>query len=205
MPEPIIPDPNNPDAGQGGGDNPNPNPNPSQDPNNGGGDGKPSKDKKEQLEAARRKKFFVDDEIKKLETELGQPPKNPSDPNATVTVAMLDERDRKKAQDEAVTMADKIEDPKEKEAVIFHLSNSVKPTGDPAKDLQHARAIVFAEKNKKIFEETQRKQNPPQSGSGSGAPPNYEAPFEVTPQEKQFMGPPFNLTLEQIKKSRGTS
>ena len=103
----------------------------------------------------------------------------------------------------AIQLAGEIENETERELTLFHLNNSIKSTGNPNEDLRLARALVNDVKNRQILEEIARK-NPPKThsnASGVDAIVNYDD-TELTPQEKLFLGKPFNMTKEAIIKAR---
>jgi len=123
------------------------------------------------------------------------------DENRPVTVKMLKELEAQKAQKTAKEMAEQIADDTEKELVIHHLENSIRPSGNPSEDLRLARAIVNSSKNAQIAEELSRKSVGKQSG-GAGASATFEVEFEPTPEEAMMMKAPFNLDKKDILKAR---
>lgn len=103
----------------------------------------------------------------------------------------------------ALQLAEDISNESERELTKYHLQNSIKSTGNPSEDLKLARSIVNAAKNSKIIEENERKIAPRTHSNGSGGPAKDNVvQGELTPQEKVFLGKPFNLTKEQIIATR---
>lgn len=124
------------------------------------------------------------------------------DPNRVVTVGDLKRMKAQEATQTAVQMAESIEDVVAREAVKAALRRVV-ASGDPQKDFTDAVAIANREKNSKVLEEIARRPIAPAHRSGAGAPPNKpEGAFEPTASEAAYMRPPFNLTKEDILKSR---
>lgn len=148
----------------------------------------------------------VQDQLKELDEIEGiNPPVPEEDEDKPVTVGMLKQLKAVEAQQTAVELAEtEITDEKEKILTKHYLQNSIKPTGNPKEDLKLARAIVNSLKNSMIAEEASRKGTgqPPRN---SGMPPKHEDVFEPTPAEASLMRPPFNLSKDDILKSRKAS
>lgn len=120
-----------------------------------------------------------------------------------VTVGMLKKMQQEQAAKSAIQLAEDISNETERELVKYHLENSIKSTGNPAEDLNLARAIVNAAKNKQILEEEVRKSSARTHSSASSAPLRQGDPEpELTVQEMAYMKPPFNLTKEEVLKAR---
>ncbi len=102
----------------------------------------------------------------------------------------------------ALQEADSIQNETERELVKYHLENTIKSTGVPAEDLKLARALVNAVKNTKIIEEVARKPIVKAHSNASGVDAKQEKEFVATPEEQQFMRPPFNMTQAQIVEMR---
>lgn len=152
----------------------------------------------EKLQFTKRKLLEREAELLK---EQGIAPTEPGD-DEPVTVGMLKAKEREQAFKTALTLAEEdIQDERERELVKHHLSNTIKPSGNPREDLRVARAIVNSVKNGQIAEELARK-GTPSAPSSSGAPGKHEAVFEPTPSELAMMRPPFNLTKEDVVKAR---
>ena len=143
----------------------------------------------------------IEQQLAEFNEESGIEPIVDEDENKPVTVKMLKELEAQKAQKTAKQMADEITDDTEKELVIHHLENSIRPSGNPTEDLRLARAIVNSHKNAQIAEELSRKSPIKQSG-GAGASAKTEDIFEPTDEEATFMRPPFNIKKEDIIKAR---
>lgn len=123
--------------------------------------------------------------------------------DAPVTVGMLKKIQQESTVKTALQLAEEIQIPVERELVKYHIENTIKSTGNPSEDLRLARAIVNSAKNSQIIEEAQRKVGAKTHSSSSGAPSNSEEKEpELTQDELAFMRPPFNLTKEQVIKSR---
>lgn len=125
------------------------------------------------------------------------------DDDRPVTVGMLKKIQQNSAEKSALQLADDISNETERELTKYHLQNSIKSTGIPTEDMRRARALVNATKNSQILEEAERKTSARNHSSASGVDAkNTEIQGELTPQEKQFLGKPFNMTREQILKAR---
>lgn len=153
--------------------------------------------KKDRLLHAKKK---IDEQLLELDSE-GQP--SDEDKNKPVTVGMLEDIEKQKAQKTALKLAEDIDDENERTLVIYNLENVIRPSGDPKKDLATARAIVNNLKNTQIVEEFDRKRSGKDKPNIPGNPPkNNNDVFEPTPQERVFMDPPYNLKKEDIIKAR---
>lgn len=108
--------------------------------------------------------------------------------------------DGKKA---AIKMGEALEDETERTLVVDILSKRLVPSGNPEADLAAARAIANTEKNSQIAQEAMRRTQPKDHSSGGGAPAaGSDDNFTPTAQEAVFMGPPYNLSKEQIIAAR---
>jgi hypothetical protein len=157
---------------------------------------------KTELEKALFTKQQIDKRIKELSGEEGIETPQEEDDDTPVTVGTLRKMEKEKAQKTALTMAEEITDADEKELVMHHIQNTIRPSGNPAEDLRLARAIVNSVKNTQILEEVKRKPTAKTHSSGSGAPARQEESFEPTKDEQVFMSAPFNLTKEQVIAAR---
>lgn len=122
-----------------------------------------------------------------------------------VTVGMMKKMQQENASKTAVQQAEEIENETERELVKYHLQNTIKSTGNPKEDLKLARAIVNDVKNRQVLEEMGRKNPPKTHSNASGAPAKDNATDineELTPAEIPFTKPPFNMTKEQVIKTR---
>lgn len=152
--------------------------------------GKKSFTRKERLEFEARK---INEQLKQLESEN-------VDKDTPVTVGMLEDREKNKQKNDAIEIAEKIEDATERELVIYQLENII--TGGTAEErLKVARGYVNSVRNAKIAEELARKTNP-KTANSPGVPPRQEEKFEPTAEEAAFMQPPYNLTKDDILKNR---
>jgi len=103
----------------------------------------------------------------------------------------------------ALQMADDIESPTEKELVKYYVENRIVPSGDPAQDFKDARLAVNSLKNTQILEETGRKTEVRNHSNASSVDARTtETEGELSPEEKVFLGAPFNMTKEEILKTR---
>ena len=125
------------------------------------------------------------------------------DEDQPLTVGMFKKIQKEAATKTALQLAEEIQNETERELVNYHLNNSIRSTGNAEEDFKLARTLVNAVKNKQIMEEQARKTTAKTHSSSSGAPAkDDEIKGELTPQEKLFLGHPFNMTKEQILKSR---
>lgn len=172
---------------------------------------KVTKGKKTELEKA---VFTAKSTLKRIKDLGGNPdeilneaPVVPEDENTPVTVGMLRRRDAETSKQTSLQMAETIEDESERELTKYHLSNTIRPSGNPDEDVRNARALVNSVKNGQIVQETMRGGTPKSHSSGSGAPVPITGKFEPTPEElgmlsmKGLDGKPL-LTLDDIKKAR---
>ena len=103
----------------------------------------------------------------------------------------------------ALQMADDIENPTEQELVKYYIENRIVPSGDPAQDFKDAQGSVNSLKNAQILEETNRKAEAKNHSNASSVDANStEVQGELSPEESVFLGPPFNMTKDQILKTR---
>ena len=153
------------------------------------------------------------DEAKKLGLDtakvLGIQPKISIDENLSddtpLTVGTLKNLQKKESQENAIQLADAIEDVKEREEVKDLLKTRFIPSGDAEKDLELARLAINSKRNQQLAEELNRKGNPKRTaggGSGDGKPTEE---FEPDANEKVFMAHPYNLSKEDILKAREKS
>lgn len=147
-------------------------------------------------------------ELKKEVKERGLLPEEAdpvetADDDSPVTVGMLKKMQQDAAAKTALQLADDISDETERELTKHHLSNSIRPTGNPSEDLRRARAIVNEVKNRQIVEEITRK-TPAKAYSSAGSAPLRQTIIEpeLSAEELTFTRPPFNMTKEQILKTR---
>jgi hypothetical protein len=111
----------------------------------------------------------------------------------------------KEGQQTALQLAEAITDPKERELVTVYLKTRIVPSGDPHEDLRFALLATNASKNAQIVEEVGRATKPRTSGNAPGAPANPVTPeteFVPTANERSLMGPPFNMSKEQVLAAR---
>jgi hypothetical protein len=156
---------------------------------------------KTELEKAIFKKNQIEARIKELKGDTEEEVESDDD-DAPVTVGMLKKIQQETAAKTALQLTNDIADETERELTKYHLQNSIKSTGNPAEDLNLARAIVNAAKNKQILEEIARKPPAKTFSSSSGAPANINVEQELSPEEIQFTKPPFNMSKAEILKAR---
>lgn len=125
------------------------------------------------------------------------------DDNEPLTVGRFKAMEKERAVKTALQMADDISDEVERELVKYHINNTIRSTGNPAEDLNLAKAIVNSKKNAQIAEEIARKSKAKDHPSGSSAPANRpQQEEELTPEELAFTRPPFNMSKAEVLKAR---
>lgn len=128
------------------------------------------------------------------------------DKEKPVTVGMLEDIEKKKAQATALSLADSIADEDERELTKHYLQTRIVPSGNPTEDLRLAQSLVNSLKNQQVAEEIARKNNGgkptviPTGNGGPAKPPESE--FVPTAAEQGMMKAPFNLSKEDILKAR---
>lgn len=128
------------------------------------------------------------------------------DKSAPVTVGMLEEIEKNRAQKSALQLADTITDENERELTKHYLSTRIVPSEDPAADLKLARGMVNSVKNAQILEEEARRTGAKGHSSGPGAPQKKnENAGELTATEIPYMKAPWNMTKEAIIAARPKS
>lgn len=161
---------------------------------------------KVQKQGGRSKKdklLYSKKRIEEQLADLGEDPDELSEDDKPVTVGMLKKMQTETAIKTALDLADDITDETERELTKYHLENTIRPTGDPKRDLELAQVHVNAVKNRQIMEETTRKGEPRKTAfNGGGNPKDGKIEEELTAQELSFMRPPFNLSKEQILAAR---
>jgi hypothetical protein len=162
-----------------------------------------SRTKLEKLEYTKKR---VESQLEEERKKLGVVIAPSGDDDEPLTLGKYRQIKQEEAQQTAIQMADDIQDEKERELVKHHLSNTIKPTGNPNEDLRLARMLTNSVRNSTIIKESNRK-GEPQSYRGSSAPAPYEPTFEPTPEEAQMMsmkgldGKPL-LNIQDILKAR---
>ena len=142
-----------------------------------------------------------------LKAELGDDYENDDeepldDDKRPLTVGEFKKMQVDKTVKTALTLADEIESPIERELVKHHLENTIKSSGDAQEDLKNARAIVNNLKNQKILEENGRRINPKEFNSGGTGPAKDAINDELLPDEIPFTRAPFNMSKADILKAR---
>lgn len=146
-------------------------------------------------------KTRVEQQLEELDKEEGI--ETDDEDNKPVTLGMLKKLQTQTATKTAIQLADEIQDETERELTKYHIENTIRPTGDPKKDMELAMVHVNAVKNSQIIKEVLRKPEPRKLASAGGGNPNDGKIDEAfTAQELSFMKPPFNLTKEAILKAR---
>lgn len=161
---------------------------------------KPKFTRRERLAFEKKK---IEQQERELNEEEGieEPPIDESK-DTPVTVGMLEKRDKERAKKTAIELAENIEEDDERKLTIHYLQTSIIASGNPQEDLKKARAIVNSLKNSQIAEEIDRKVKPKNHATPPGSPGKHEKVFTPTEQERVFMAPPYNLTKEEVIKSR---
>lgn len=119
-----------------------------------------------------------------------------------LTVGSLREIQKQDSKKTALELAEKLDDPIEKQRVI-EILRRLSPSGDAQADLALARGSANSKKNAEITQEILRATEARKSSSGSGAPAKTEDTLtDLTPDELALMRPPFNLSKEEVKASR---
>lgn len=119
-----------------------------------------------------------------------------------LTVGSLREIQKQDSKKTAIELAEKLEDPIERQRVIEILTR-LSPSGDAQADLALARGSANSKKNAEITQEILRTTEARKVSSGSGVPAKIEETLtDLTPDELALMRPPFNLTKEEVKASR---
>lgn len=143
----------------------------------------------------------VEQQLSELDTEEGIILDDEDD--KPVTVGMLKKLQTQTATKSALQLADEINDETERELTKYHIENTIRPTGDPKRDLELAQVHVNAVRNKQIVETITNKPDTRKVISSGGVDPNKDkVEPEFSTQEQSFMRPPFNLTKEQVLASR---
>lgn len=148
------------------------------------------------------KKQQIDKEVRELGLLNDEPISEVEDDNSPVTVGMLKKFQQEAAAKTALQMTDDISDETERELVKYHLTNTIRSTGSPSEDLNLARSIVNAAKNKQIIEEVERKiptKNYSSATSASARQTTSEP--ELTAEELTLMKWS-GISKEQVFKSR---
>jgi hypothetical protein len=138
---------------------------------------------------------------RKIEEQLKELGAEEEDETKPLTIGMFKKLKQEEATKTALELADTL-DETEREEVKELLENTIKPSGDPNQDLITARTLANAKKSTQIVEELKRSTPARTYSMGSSAPAKLEDRFEPTPEEAQFMRPPYNLTKEDIIKAR---
>lgn len=119
-----------------------------------------------------------------------------------LTVGKLRELNKRNALDEAISLADSIEDETERDAVREMLKTRIVPSGNAQADFSLARAAISSTRNSRIAEEIARKKAPTRTAAGGSVAEPPKDDFEPTPEEAIFMRPPYNLSKEKILAKR---
>lgn len=155
---------------------------------------------KTELERALYKKQQLDKRIAELKGTTGEEIAE-TDEDKPVTVKMLREIQREDAQKTALQLAEDIKNEYERELTKHHISNTIKPTGNPNEDLRLARAIVNSVRNSQIVEEAARKVKAKEFSNGTSAGEKFEEEFTPTTEEATLMQG-FGLSKEEVLEAR---
>jgi len=124
------------------------------------------------------------------------------DDSVPVTRAELKSFLAEKTQESALELAQGLVDENERKLTIHHLQNTIRSTGDAEKDFALALSLTNAVKNGQLAQESARAVRPRTVASAPSAPPKEKSNEELTSDEQKMMGPPFNLSKEQILAAR---
>lgn len=158
----------------------------------------PKEDKQEKKFTKRERLEFT---LEKIQSQLAELD-DEQDDTRPVTVGDLKRMKQEEGKNTAIELANQIEDEVERLAVVDMLEERLVPSGDPKADLELARSAVNAKKNQMLTEEMARRGTPSSHGSAPGAPGRPQDVFTPTATEEIFMQPPYNLSVEDIKKLR---
>lgn len=143
----------------------------------------------------------VEDQLNELDEEEGVMPDDEDE--KPVTVGMLKKLQASTATKTALQLADDISDETERELTKYHIENTIRPTGDPKKDLELAQVHVNAVKNSQIVSEVLRKpETKSHSSTGGSNPKDGQVPTELLPEELPFLKAPWKMSKEQILAAR---
>lgn len=139
----------------------------------------------------------------------GEPAPDDENKDKPVTIGMLADIEKQKAQASAIQMAGGIADEDERALTVHYLQTRIVPSGNPTEDFRLAQSLVNSLKNQQVAEEIARKGNTGKTtivGNGGGAPPKPpEDEFVPTDAERGMMRAPFNLTKDEVIKARRTA
>lgn len=160
--------------------------------------------KKEKLIYTKKR---IEEQLSELDGDAPADDVDDDDDDKPLTKGEFKKMQQQNATKTALQLADDIENETERELAKWHLQNTIRSTGNPKEDLRLAMNQVNAVKNSKILEELNRKGKPKQNSSGSSAPGKFndDQEEELTADEMAFMKPPFNMTKDQILKTRTKS
>lgn len=163
----------------------------------------------EQLAKIRRKHAILTRQLEEAGVDADEDDEDDDigddDDDKPLTRGDLKRMETARAAESTAQMAEAITDPVARAAVKQALDR-IRPSGDPEKDFRDAVAVANREKNSKVLEELGRRPIAPQHRSGAGSPPRPpEAEFQPTTDEAKYMKPPFNLSKEDILRSRAES
>jgi len=162
--------------------------------------------KKEKLIYTKKR---IEEQLSELDEDGGANTDNDEDDDddKPLTKGEFKKMQQQNATKSALQLAEDIENETERELAKWHLQNTIRSTGNPKEDLRLAMNQVNAVKNSKILEELGRKGKPKPNSTQSSAPGTFtgDQDEELTADEAAFMKPPFNMTKEQILKTRTKS
>lgn len=141
----------------------------------------------------------IDDQLKELGIE--EPKETEDEDSKPMTVGDFKKLQAQSATKTALQLVEEVSNETERELLKYHLENTIRSTGNPKEDFNLAQSLVNSVKNSQIIEETLRKPNT-KTSSGGGAPAKNEKQVEFTAEELSYMKPPWNLSKEDILKSR---
>lgn len=152
-----------------------------------------------QVEKLQYSKKRIEDQLKDLGIQDEEPDDDDSKP---LTKGEFKKLQAESATKTALDLAQDVSNETERELIKFHLENTIRSTGNPQQDFELAQGLVNAAKNKQILDESLRK-TAKSNGTGPGAPAKVIKPQDdLTAEEMAFLKAPWNMTKEQIIKTR---
>lgn len=123
------------------------------------------------------------------------------DDDKPLTVKDFRELQKKDAHKTSLQLADELPD-NERDEVKTLLETRIVPSGNAEEDLRLARAAVNATHNAQIAEHISNRFSPKKTAAGGDAGTRAETEFVPTPEEAQFMRPPYSVSKEKILAAR---
>lgn len=123
------------------------------------------------------------------------------DDNRPLTVAEFKAMNAREAQATALSLAESIENESDRKLTLYHLENTIRPSGDAHTDLLNAQLIVNSVRNGMLAEESARSAKARSLPGAPSAPPRQRGaePEFSSDESKIIKG--FGLTAEEAKKA----